>query len=123
MGITTILKAAMKWIKSHPWETAALIIPVLPTICTPALLGVAGFTASGIAAGLNLNMHHDRRMTDVRIGSIAAGIQAGIGNVVAGSIFATLTSAVMSGYGVPIISGSVWSISSVVCWVLAAWKK
>ena len=47
----------------------------------------AGFTSSGIAAG-----------------SIAAGIQAGIGNVVAGSAFATLQSlgatSVIAGLGI-----------------------
>jgi hypothetical protein len=46
-------------------------------------------------------------------GSIAAGIQAGIGSVVAGSGF----------YGVPIVFGSVWGISSAVLWGAAAWKK
>jgi hypothetical protein len=29
----------------------------------------------------------------------------------------------MSGYGVPIVFGGVWGISSVVCWGLAGWKK
>jgi CTP synthase (UTP-ammonia lyase) len=65
LGINTILKAAMVWIKSHPWETAALIVPILLTMCTTAFLGLAGFTTGGIAAGLNLNMHPDRRMTDI----------------------------------------------------------
>jgi hypothetical protein len=51
-------------------------------------------------------------------GSIAAGIQAGIGSVVAGSGFAILTSAAMAGYGVPIVFGS-----SAVLWGAAAWKK
>ncbi|EUC42079.1 hypothetical protein COCMIDRAFT_29260 [Bipolaris oryzae ATCC 44560] len=91
LGITVMMKAAVVWIKSHPWEIAALIVPVLLAACTPAFLGLAGFTAGGIAAG-----------------SIAA---------------ATLTSAATSGYGVSIILGGVWGISSVVCWGLAAWKK
>jgi hypothetical protein len=57
-------------------------------------------------------------------GSIAAGIQAGIGgSVVAGSGFAIFTSAAMAGYGVPIVFGSVWGISSAVLWGAAAWKK
>lgn len=38
------------------------------------------------------------------IGSIAASIQAGIGNVVAGGWFATATSAAMGGYGVPVVA-------------------
>jgi len=40
-----------------PWETAALIVPVLPAACTPAFLRFAEFTAGGIAAGLDLNIH------------------------------------------------------------------
>ena len=64
-----------------------------------------------------------RSITDIWTGSIAAGVQAGIGNVAAGSIFATLTSAGMSGYGAPIVFGGVWGISSAVCWGIAAWKK
>ncbi|KAH6644181.1 hypothetical protein C7974DRAFT_16129 [Boeremia exigua] len=105
-GNAVVIKAAMEWIKLHPWEAAALIIPILLVACTPAFLGLAGFTAGGIAAG-----------------SIAAGIQAGIGSVAAGSVFATLTSAAMLGYGVPIVLGSVWAISSTVCWGIAAWKR
>jgi hypothetical protein len=57
LGITTIMKAAMVWMKSHPWESVALIVPVLLTACTPAFLGFAGFTAGGIAAGQDLNIH------------------------------------------------------------------
>jgi hypothetical protein len=29
----------------------------------------------------------------------------------------------MAGYGVPIVYGSVWGISSAVCWGFAAWKN
>jgi hypothetical protein len=29
----------------------------------------------------------------------------------------------MAGYGAPIVFGSVWGISSAVCWGFAAWKK
>jgi hypothetical protein len=47
-------------------------------------------------------------------GSIAAGIHAGIGSVAAGSVFATLTSAAMFGYGLPILLGGVWGVSSAV---------
>jgi hypothetical protein len=54
LKITTLMAAAMEWIRLHPWETAALIVPVVLMACTPALLGLAGFTAGGIAAGLSL---------------------------------------------------------------------
>ncbi|KAF2448235.1 hypothetical protein P171DRAFT_428344 [Karstenula rhodostoma CBS 690.94] len=106
LDLRTIAKAAMEWMKAHPWETAALLVPLVLVACTPAFLGLAGFTAGGVAAG-----------------SIAAGIQAGIGNVVAGSVFATLTSAGMAGYGLPIVLGGVGGISSAVGWGIAAWKR
>lgn len=54
LKITTLMKAAMEWMKLHPWETAALIVPVLLMACTPAFLGLVGFTASGVAAGMAL---------------------------------------------------------------------
>jgi CTP synthase (UTP-ammonia lyase) len=57
MGITTIVRAAMEWMKSHPWETTALVIPLVLTACTPAFLGLAGFTAGGIATGLDMNIY------------------------------------------------------------------
>ena len=62
-------------------------------------------------------------VTNGQSGSFAAWIQAGIGNVAAGSVFATLTSAAMAGYGAPIVLGGVWSVSSLVCWGSVAWKK
>lgn len=40
-------------------------------------------------------------------GSIAAGAQAGMGNVAAGSLFATLQSAAMGGYGAATVNGIV----------------
>lgn len=40
------------------------------------------------------------------LGSIAAGAQATIGNVVGGSAFATLTSAGMGGYGAAVVAGA-----------------
>jgi hypothetical protein len=61
------------------------------------------------------------------IGSIAAGIQAGIGSVAAGSLFAVLQSAAMGGFGVPIVCGVTWGVTSLVCWgagaLMAWWKK
>jgi hypothetical protein len=62
-------------------------------------------------------------MTDIELGSIAAAIQATIGTVTVGSFFAALTSAAMGGYGVPIVYGGVFAISSAVSWGIVAWKK
>ncbi|KAF2133286.1 hypothetical protein P153DRAFT_381724 [Dothidotthia symphoricarpi CBS 119687] len=107
MNFVEVAKAAGAWVKEHPWETAAIVIPLILLACTPAFLTAAGFTAGGIAAG-----------------SIAAGIQAGIGSVAAGSTFAILTSAGMAGFGVPIVLGGVWLTSSAICWgAVSIWKK
>jgi hypothetical protein len=44
------------------------------------------------------------------LGSLAAGIHAGIGNVVAGSAFATVQSAAMAGYGTAVVGGIVQGV-------------
>ncbi|KAH7400528.1 hypothetical protein DE146DRAFT_677319 [Phaeosphaeria sp. MPI-PUGE-AT-0046c] len=106
MDLVVVVKAVTQWIKAHPWETAAIVVPLILLACTPAFLGLAGFTAGGITAG-----------------SIAAGIQAGIGSVAASSVFATLTSAAMGGYGVLVVFGGVWIVSSAVMGGIAAWMK
>lgn len=46
------------------------------------------------------------------IGSIAAGAQAGIGNVVAPSLFATLQSAGASGYGLAAVTGAAQAVGA-----------
>jgi hypothetical protein len=54
----------------------------------PAVLGGVGFGAGGVAAGTCLVVSLDKPLT-YHVGSMAAAIQAGIGNVAAGSLFAT----------------------------------
>lgn len=44
-------KIVSAWIKAHPWETAAIVVPLILIACTPAILGAVGFTAGGVAAG------------------------------------------------------------------------
>ncbi|KAI2616325.1 hypothetical protein GGR54DRAFT_241830 [Hypoxylon sp. NC1633] len=68
---------------------AGVAIAAPAAIAGPAL-AVAGFGADGIVKA-----------------SIASGVQAGIGNVAAGSAFATLQSAGMAGYGAAIVNGVV----------------
>ncbi|KAI4596567.1 hypothetical protein KJ359_005323 [Pestalotiopsis sp. 9143b] len=65
---------------------AAGMNAAMPAVVAPALSAV-GFTPAGIAAG-----------------SIAAGVHSTIGNVAAGSLFATLQSAGMGGYGVGVVN-------------------
>jgi hypothetical protein len=52
IGIIDVAKAATKWMKEHPWETAAILIPLILHACTPAFLSIVGFGAGGIAAGM-----------------------------------------------------------------------
>ncbi|EDU51537.1 hypothetical protein PtrSN002B_009322 [Pyrenophora tritici-repentis] len=89
LGAVGTAKAIGSWMKEHPWETAA-IVTIIALACTGIGLSAVGFGTGGVAAG-----------------SIAAGLQAGIGNVVAGSLFATCTSAMMGGSGAVIIFGGI----------------
>lgn len=81
----------------------------LAPVFAPAAVGVFGFGAGGVAAGEWLASHHIMNgrcyLPLVNIGSVAAGIQAGIGNVVAGSLFAGAQS-VAAGGALPVV-GSV----------------
>lgn len=45
-------------------------------------------------------------------GTLAAGAQAGVGNIAAGGIFATIQSAAMGGYGVAAVAGAVQGLGA-----------
>ncbi|EGO59304.1 hypothetical protein NEUTE1DRAFT_145347 [Neurospora tetrasperma FGSC 2508] len=88
------IKWAKEWIKNNPKAAAALgltagglTVVAAPALLTGPVLSFMGFGSSGIVGG-----------------SFAAAIQGMIGNVVAGSWFATATSAAMGGYGVPVVA-------------------
>ncbi|KAK3487959.1 uncharacterized protein B0T23DRAFT_219083 [Neurospora hispaniola] len=88
------IKWAKEWIKNNPKAAAALgltagglTVVAAPALLTGPVLSFMGFGSGGIAGG-----------------SFAAAIQGMIGNVVAGSWFATATSAAMGGYGVPVVA-------------------
>ncbi|RYN66542.1 hypothetical protein AA0118_g2786 [Alternaria tenuissima] len=87
-----------EWILSNPKQFTTLVACIAsgPTIAvvTPAMLGLVGFTPLGIAGG-----------------SLAAGFQAAVGPIAAGSAFAILTSAGMGGYGLGVVQAI--SISSI----------
>ena len=50
-------------------------------------------------------------------------MHADIGSVVAGSVFAMCTSAMMGGYGAVIIFGGVWALSTALVVLVAAMRK
>ncbi|KAI1374882.1 hypothetical protein F4677DRAFT_447148 [Hypoxylon crocopeplum] len=84
----------MEWASNNPGKATLFGVAGL-AIAAPALiagpvLAIAGFGATGIAPA-----------------SLAAVVQSGIGNVVAGSAFATLQSAGMAGYGAAVVNGAV----------------
>ncbi|RGP59292.1 hypothetical protein FSPOR_11442 [Fusarium sporotrichioides] len=93
--------STLQYAKENPGAAAAMgaagIMVAAPAVVVAPAAAIAGFGANGIAAG-----------------STAAGMQAGIGNVVAQSGFATLQSYGMAGYGVSIVHGVVQAAGAVV---------
>ncbi|KAG9192741.1 hypothetical protein G6011_11475 [Alternaria panax] len=107
LRVTGAAKAVTTWIKQHPWETTLVLVPLVATGCMAIVLLIAGFGPGGIIAG-----------------STAAAIQAGIGNIVAGSIFATCTSAMMGGYGAVFVFGGAWlGSTALIVGLAAAWRR
>ncbi|KAK7540595.1 uncharacterized protein J3D65DRAFT_600717 [Phyllosticta citribraziliensis] len=104
--ITDQLRATLAWIKAHPYLTALLVacgvVAVVVPLAYGSVLGAAGFAAVGPVAG-----------------SWAAGTQAAIGSVAAGSVFAVLQSAAMGGYGVALFVAVVPALAAVVAGVVA----
>ncbi|KAK4113359.1 hypothetical protein N656DRAFT_778128 [Canariomyces notabilis] len=79
----------VNWVAENPGSAACAAVTVgglavvaAPAIATTPMLAAVGFGPSGPIAG-----------------SIAAGVQSAIGNVAAGSVFATCQSAAMGGAG------------------------
>ncbi|KAK3935436.1 hypothetical protein QBC46DRAFT_413049 [Diplogelasinospora grovesii] len=93
---SAVAQQAANWARDHPVAAIAtvgvaggLTIVAAPMLVVAPVLGAFGFSSGGVVAG-----------------SIAAGIQSAIGNVAAGSGFATLTSAGMGGYGTVVAAGA-----------------
>ncbi|GKT99517.1 unnamed protein product [Fusarium langsethiae] len=110
--------STLQYAKGNPGAAAAMgaagIMVAAPAVVVAPAAAIAGFGANGIAAGQK-ELHPDSHMiSDWNKGSTAAGMQAGIGNVVAQSGFATLQSYGMAGYGVSIVHGVVQAAGAVV---------
>ncbi|KAF9510472.1 hypothetical protein BS47DRAFT_1487401 [Hydnum rufescens UP504] len=75
----------------------AILSATIAPVAAPVVLGVVGFGAEGVAAA-----KADALNSTISTGSVAAGIQAGIGNVAAGSLFAGAQS-VAAGGALPMI--------------------
>ena len=75
----------------------AVVGIALTPILAPALVGLFGFGAAGPVAGMFPPQSKVASNPPELLGSIAAGIQAGIGNVAAGSAFAVAQSIGMGG--------------------------
>ncbi|OIW31334.1 hypothetical protein CONLIGDRAFT_680044 [Coniochaeta ligniaria NRRL 30616] len=91
----------------HPYLASGVVVVVgmvaMPGVVTAPVLGLLGFGSGGVAAG-----------------SIAASAQAGIGNVVAPSAFATLQSAGAGGAGIVVVNTVVQGAGVLVGGVTAA---
>ncbi|KAL0937820.1 uncharacterized protein CTRU02_207551 [Colletotrichum truncatum] len=86
-----------------------VLLVAAPAVVAAPGLAAAGFGAEGVVAG-----------------SAAAGVQSGIGSVVAPSLFATLQSAGAGGYGVATVYGAVQGVGGVIASAGAggfAWSK
>ncbi|KAF2796877.1 hypothetical protein K505DRAFT_155120 [Melanomma pulvis-pyrius CBS 109.77] len=83
----------VQYVVKHPIKAvchvASATMMLGSSVIAPLLLGLAGFTSAGVAAG-----------------SLAAAVQSSMGTVVAGGAFATLQSAAMGGYGAAIVAGA-----------------
>jgi hypothetical protein len=83
-----------RWIAEHPGQTTFFVVAgtvmVAPSLISVPVLWSLGFTAEGVAAG-----------------SAAAAVQAMIGPVASGSIFALLQSAAAGGAGMAVVNGMV----------------
>ncbi|KAF2799546.1 hypothetical protein K505DRAFT_194608, partial [Melanomma pulvis-pyrius CBS 109.77] len=91
IDVKEISKALVAWCKANPKTLTIIIVAIVVSILfgalAPMMLSGIGFSAAGPVAG-----------------TIAAGWQASIGSVAAGSFFAILQSAAMGGFGVAIVS-------------------
>ncbi|EXJ53836.1 hypothetical protein A1O7_09172 [Cladophialophora yegresii CBS 114405] len=75
--------------------TAGVALMAAPALASVPVLSAMGFTAGGVQA-VSFN----------ETGTLAATIHGGIGNVAAGSIFATAQSAAAGGAGLAVVNGA-----------------
>lgn len=123
------LQNSTQWVSDNPvrpaFAAAGATAVIIPGVVVAPVLAVAGFGAQGIIGGecslwtLLMQYCVPNIDLDVSSGSIAAGIQATIGNVAAGGLFAIFQSAGMAGYDAGIVNGGV-QIAGVVAAAAAA---
>jgi len=86
---------------------AAAVGVVLAPVVAVGIVGALGFSAVGVVAG-ECPLYRPRfiHLMNSSIGSLAAAIQSGIGNVVAGSLFA-LAQSIGAGGALPVIFSAI----------------
>ncbi|ORX98939.1 hypothetical protein BCR34DRAFT_606759 [Clohesyomyces aquaticus] len=82
-----------EWIVAHPYQTAFQVVNGVvfftPAVATVPIFGALGFWATGPAPGM-----------------AASGWMSWLGTVAPGSLYATMQSAAMGGYGASIVAGT-----------------
>ncbi|KAK1255314.1 hypothetical protein MKX08_009309 [Trichoderma sp. CBMAI-0020] len=106
-GAESMAQRLFKAAQENPMLAAATVVTgagvaviAAPALITAPIMGVAGmvgFTPAGVAGA-----------------SLASALQASIGNVAAGSLFATMQSAAAGGYGVAALAGTAQAIGGAV---------
>ncbi|RKL41052.1 hypothetical protein BFJ72_g5947 [Fusarium proliferatum] len=93
--------STLQYVKENPGSIMAMGLGagmvIAPGLVVAPAISAAGFTTEDVSAGL-----------------LAAGIQSGIGSVVAGSAFATLQSAGAGGFDLAVVNGVVQAAGVVV---------
>lgn len=112
----------MGWFLGVAIGLAAIAVP---SLIVGAGLGILGFGAAGIAKGtytspIEITNETWLMQECISSGTIAAGLHSAIGCASTPSIFATLQSAAMGGYGASIVSGVVQVVGGLVALVSAA---
>ncbi|KAJ4424083.1 hypothetical protein N0V82_001330 [Gnomoniopsis sp. IMI 355080] len=120
-----------EWAAANPGTAALLAVGAVgvglvaaPMAAAAPIMAATGFSSVGPVAGTQTPIRTKVFKTKAGgnantympfdIGSVAAGVQAAAGNVVACGLYATVQSAAMGGYGVAAISGAVQGLGAAV---------
>lgn len=118
-GARSAVKEGVAYAAKNPKNVAGgavvgsgLLVAAVPAVVTAPALAAAGFGSLGPVAGWSPAPPESSPRVWMRLanavitGTVAAGVQSWIGNVVGGSLFATFQSAAMGGSGAAAVAGA-----------------